>query len=234
MALAAPLDDAGSAGAPGWYGKLAALGDFARRRLAPEVSDACDAWLSAGMRAGQERLGTRWLEIYLTAPLLRFAWAPGVQGPSWWFGVLMPSCDAVGRYFPLLVVQARAQPPADRPALEHLEAWYEAVAQAALHTLGARASVESFEAALQTLPPWPVPRMPPAPPCSLGEWALALALREAQARLSGCSLWWRGAQGDGALLVKVSRGLPRSEEWSGLLLDDNWITSPGQPGIVSF
>src|SRR3954470_21220148 len=85
----------------GWYGKLAGLGDFAQRRLPPEWVGACDHWLSGAMRGAREQLGVRWLDIYLTAPVLRFAWAPGVVDPQWWFGVLMPSCDSVGRYFPL-------------------------------------------------------------------------------------------------------------------------------------
>src|SRR5690349_18460064 len=104
--------------APGWFGKLALLGDFASRRMTPEWIQGCDHWLSGAMLASQAALGTRWKEAYLSAPVWRFAWAPGVVDTSWWFGVLMPSCDNVGRYFPLVVAQSRPRPPTDRFALD--------------------------------------------------------------------------------------------------------------------
>ena len=118
-----------------WYGKLSSLGDFAQRRMPAELFAAFDTWLSTAMRDGRELLGERWLDVYLTAPVLRFAWAPGVIDSRWWFGVLMPSCDSVGRYFPLVIAQPRARAPEDRIALDHLELWYEHLAHAALHTL---------------------------------------------------------------------------------------------------
>ncbi len=102
---------------PGWYGKLAMLGDFAQRRLPEHAVRRCDTWLSRAMAAGREHLAANWLDVYLSAPVLRFAWAPGVLDELWWFGVVMPSCDQVGRYFPLLVAQSRTGAPADRIAL---------------------------------------------------------------------------------------------------------------------
>jgi type VI secretion system protein ImpM len=199
--------------APGWYGKLAALGDFAQRRVSPEWVQACDAWLSHAMRAGSEQLGAGWFEVYLTAPLLRFAWAPGVMGDGWWFGVLMPSCDAVGRYFPLLIAQPRLRAPSDRVALDHLELWYERVAQAALHTLHDQASLEDFEAILAELPPWPsVRHLPPGPTATLAEQMHAMAARELLERLRRCSLWWHAGGG-----ISVLPGLPDAAAFVDLL-----------------
>ena len=140
---------------PGWFGKLTALGDFATRRLDPGWTQGCDRWLSESLRASQQALGERWLQHYLSAPVWRFAWAPGVVDTSWWFGVLMPSCDSVGRYFPLLIAQARTAPPADRFALEHLDLWWSHLAHAALATLHDGATLDQFEAALEHAPPWP-------------------------------------------------------------------------------
>ncbi|BDI04876.1 type VI secretion system-associated protein TagF [Sphaerotilus microaerophilus] len=148
--------------APGWYGKLGALGDFATRRLPEAHVQACDRWLATVMDGSHAVLGERWLQAYLQAPLWRYAWAPGVAGAAdeglWWFGVLMPSCDAVGRYFPLLLAQSRRQPPQDRIALDHLELWWQQLGQAALLTLAEGATVEDFEAALADLAPWPTAR----------------------------------------------------------------------------
>ncbi|MBZ8142792.1 type VI secretion system-associated protein TagF [Rubrivivax gelatinosus] len=122
--------------APGWFGKLAMLGDFASRRLDPGCVRTCDQWLSAGLQASRQALGERWVQAYLAAPAWRFAWGPGIVDARWWFGVLMPSCDSVGRYYPLLVAQARARPPADRIALDHLELWWRQLLHAGLTSLG--------------------------------------------------------------------------------------------------
>ena len=70
----------------------------ARRRTAAGTwLRACDGWLAVALQGARERLGERWLEVYLTAPLLRFAWAPGVVDGQWWFGCYgnkLLKCDA--------------------------------------------------------------------------------------------------------------------------------------------
>ena len=218
---------------PGWYGKLSSLGDFAHRRLPPEWLRVCDGWLSGALQGARAQLGERWLEIYLTAPLLRFGWAPGVVDGQWWFGLLMPSCDSVGRYFPLLVAHPRAQPPQDRIALDHLECWYERVAGAAMQTLvDGHGSVEALESALQDTPPWPTPGRRPAiasqvdaagehhhlgrsPP--LSQWLQALAARDFGARLAGCTVWWRVTAAGTDDSVDIVRGLPDGSMLAQLL-----------------
>jgi type VI secretion system protein ImpM len=219
---------------PGWYGKLSMLGDFAQRRLSEHVVQRCDTWLSQAMAASREHLGANWLEIYLSAPILRFAWAPGVLDAQWWFGILMPSCDQVGRYFPLLVAQRRASAPADRIALDHLELWFEHIAQAALQTLQERAVLDAFEDALRNAPPWPTPgkSIPLAPRPSHGENQFtirrsttlhevmqALAVQELMARLKGASLWWRSATGAAEPTLSLVQGLPEPARFADLLLD---------------
>ncbi len=215
---------------PGWFGKLSSLGDFASRRLTPEWVQACDRWLSAGMAEGERRLGERWWPAYLAAPVWRFAWAPGVVDPQWWFGVLMPSCDKVGRYFPLVVAHPRAAPPADRLALDHLDLWWAQAARAALHTLAERGSVDSFETALEDLPPWPATRAPWAMSAQgrgqqldvhagagAADLAQALAVAGLQQRLAACSLWWPWHEDQAASPCLVLPGLPEPAEFAGLL-----------------
>lgn len=50
---------------------------------------------------------------YLTSPVWRFAIAPGVLGPEGLGGVMMPSVDRVGRYFPLIIGAVGAPPLLD-------------------------------------------------------------------------------------------------------------------------
>ena len=218
--------------APGWYGKLSTLGDFAQRRLPAEVVQASDVWLSRVLGASRQQFGERWLDVYLTAPVMRFAWAPGVVDAHWWFGVLMPSCDNVGRYFPLLIAQRRTLPPLDRIALDHLEAWFDHLANAATRTLGERATVETFEQALGDAPPWPTPGAPAAlaprptpggeryalgPRDSIGQWLHAMAIDELHARFKGCSIWWRQSTAAQEVSVSVVTGLPDAAAFAQML-----------------
>lgn len=217
---------------PGWYGKVSMLGDFARRRLPDEFVRRCDTWLSQTLASGHAQFGRDWLDGYLSAPVLRFAWAPGVLDAHWWFGVLMPSCDQVGRYFPLLVVQPRARPPIDRIALDHLQLWFEHLTQAALETLRERATLGAFESALSDAPPWPTPgtvkSLAPRPGAAGTHFALggttnlheamqALATQELMARLQGMSLWWRLPAAPAEPTLSLLLGLPDAAGFAAML-----------------
>ena len=110
---------------PGWYGKLPALGDFAGRRLPPLFVEPWDQWLAAGLGYWRESADT-WPDAFLTAPIMRFTLGAGVPfelSPGY-AGVMMPSVDRVGRYFPLTVVRPRGAHEAQSPStwLQALEA----------------------------------------------------------------------------------------------------------------
>jgi type VI secretion system protein ImpM len=88
----------------GFYGKLPCRGDFLQRRAPQEFVDVWDAWLQEGLHESRQQLQDAWLETYLTGPVWRFAFAPGVCGDGAYAGILVPSVDRVGRYFPLTVI----------------------------------------------------------------------------------------------------------------------------------
>ena len=94
----------------GFYGKLPSHGDFLRRRVSDAFVDAWDAWLRECLAASRTALGDRWLNVYLTSPAWRFVCAAGACGPMPVIGLVAPSVDQVGRYFPLTLV---AELPAD-------------------------------------------------------------------------------------------------------------------------
>lgn len=89
--------------AVGLFGKLPAYGDFLQRELPAEFVDAWDNWLQRVIVGSREQLGEQWLPSYLSSPIWRFALAEDVAGGSAWCGILMPSVDRVGRYFPLAI-----------------------------------------------------------------------------------------------------------------------------------
>lgn len=112
---------------PGWYGKLPTLGDFASRRLEPSFIEPWDAWLAAGLARLRERAPDAWLDAYLASPTWRFVLQPGALGPAQihthtqvLVGVLMPSVDRVGRYFPLTIVATLPHAPATTSEIEGL------------------------------------------------------------------------------------------------------------------
>lgn len=120
----------------GLFGKVPAHGDFISRQLPGDFLKVWDEWLQCVVAGSKERLGDSWLDIYLTSPIWRFALRPGVVDGNAWAGVLVPSVDSVGRYFPLtLAVQIPAHTDIFSLLSESPE-WYaqlEAVALAALH-----------------------------------------------------------------------------------------------------
>lgn len=68
--------------------------------MSPAFVRSWDEWLQAGLRASRERVGAGWEQAYRCSPIWHFALAAGVCGESAWAGVMIPSVDRVGRYFP--------------------------------------------------------------------------------------------------------------------------------------
>ena len=137
---------------PGFFGKLPMRGDFVARRLPPQFIKPWDAWLQLAITKSQEQLGEQWVDTYLSSPLWRFGLSPGVCGKSAWMGVLMPSVDQVGRYFPLTVAL-----PIKNPHLASLfiagAQWLEEVELLALTVLDDGADFAEFDSHLQQLLP---------------------------------------------------------------------------------
>jgi len=85
----------------GFYGKIPTTGDFVSRHLPRTFIEPWDQWLQESIAASREQLGDHWLNSYLTGPIWRFALSKGVCSNTAWIGLMMPSVDQVGRYFPL-------------------------------------------------------------------------------------------------------------------------------------
>lgn len=127
--------------ATGLYGKLPARGDFVRLGLPGDFVAAWDHWLARAVAGSRDSMGDDWLPAFLEAPVWRFALAPGLAGEQAATGVLLPSVDRVGRYFPLTL--AAIQPSAAPD-------WLDACEAAGRAALAADATPEDV---LQRLPP---------------------------------------------------------------------------------
>jgi type VI secretion system protein ImpM len=134
---------------PGFYGKLPILGDFVSRRLPADFIQVWDAWLQRSLTASRENLGDTWLDIYLTSPIWRFILSPGICGATSWMGVLMPSVDRVGRYFPLTLATAIKQEKSLGGLLASATNWFEKLEHLALSALEDGFDLDSFDECLQ-------------------------------------------------------------------------------------
>lgn len=85
------------------YGKLPTHGDFIQRNLSSGFVNEWDQWLQHFVSGTREHIGEEWLDIYLTSPIWRFVLSRGVVDANQWAGIMIPSVDQVGRYFPFTI-----------------------------------------------------------------------------------------------------------------------------------
>ncbi|MGM9485102.1 type VI secretion system-associated protein TagF [Roseateles sp. NT4] len=194
----------------GWYGKLPALGDFASRRLTPEWIAQWDNWLAAGLHQLREIAPDTWLNDYLASPAWRFALLPGSlpdgSGEGLRVGVMIPSVDRVGRYFPLVVISPPLQRPTDGAQVAALWQWAGQIEDIAVNALHEDWTAEALDAALADAPPPTVMAETALPP------ALAALLSQAAwDGLQGCSLWLHAGAGP-----TVQPALPQGAAFAAL------------------
>jgi type VI secretion system protein ImpM len=137
---------------PGFYGKLPVLGDFVSRRLSREFINPWDKWLQSAMAASQQQLAENWLKAYLSSPVWRFALSPGLCGNAGWLGVLMPSVDRVGRYFPLTLALPVSADINLSDVFIANNAWFAEVESIALTALEDNLDLNGFDNLLTGLP----------------------------------------------------------------------------------
>ncbi len=177
----------------GYFGKFPALGDFVRGNVSRRFVEAWDAFLQAGFLASREALGEGWRAAYQTAPIWRFSLGEDVIKGGPYYGVMMPSQDAVGRLFPLTLVAQGA------PAALNDGGFFIPVEDAALNMLDSLRGKPELEAMLAALP----------------EASASTAVAPDQSR-------WLSAPGEeyGAPLGLAGTGLPTGRAFNTLLNQD--------------
>lgn len=137
----------------GWYGKIPGTGDFVARRVPPAFTAAWDQWLQAAIAGSRERLGNRWRDTYLSMPIWRFVLSPGALTPNAWAGLMAPSVDAVGRYFPLALASALPSASIDPiGTLLAAEPWFGELEAIALSAIAPGVDTAKIDAAIQAQP----------------------------------------------------------------------------------
>jgi type VI secretion system protein ImpM len=240
----------------GFFGKLPSHGDFVRRRVADDFVSGWDSWLQQCLAQSRETLGDAWLDTYLTSPVWRFALAPAVCGAASVAGILVPSVDRVGRYFPLTVVWPT---PPNLSTLEialHYRTGFEHAERLLLDTLAA----EQFEfgdfdrsvmdlagdlekssdentlrltqssAASLALAPLRPRYVPLRDAAALAAPALQLYGQFLDAQ-GGAAFWWTDGSAAVAPCWLVTHGLPDSAQYSAML-DGAWNEAGWEVGAA--
>lgn len=195
---------------PGWFGKLPCQGDFLVRRLPPSFVEPWDAWLSTGLAEWKQRSPEGWLRHYLDAPSQVFLLMPGALvpasiAPCMFGGVLMPSVDQVGRYFPFTLSLTIAPVVKDGEALHALLQKLMAMNETAIQAMQQEWSTEQLDLALANLVVHPDP-----------DGAIGALAHQARGLRSGQAGWFK-EQGPGQWGFEVTDGLPVGDDFARLL-----------------
>ncbi len=215
----------------GFFGKLPARGDFVSRRLVRDFTEPWDGWLQDALAMSSRQLAEDWLDIYLTAPIWRFLLSSGVCGGMPMLGVVMPSVDRVGRYFPLTLAVAAADSAAPARTMLGAGAWFGEVERLALSALEDNADLEQLDRDAEAIgppgdgePPGARYRTERAVSVELeGEGATAAAAMDGVLALLAerYSLWWTSGSEQVKPALVVAEGLPPVERFAALL-DGRW------------
>lgn len=181
---------------PGWYGKLPGTGDFASRRLSPEVMRWWANWLQRSLQSQNER-SAGWQQRYVRAPLWNFIIPGSSELPGLQLGCIAPSCDRVGRYYPLCLLlpidtTSILEPKALRSATQDLTY----LGYRVLEGIRRSFSPETLDQVL--LEPCPLGPLPYPP------FWLELALHAYSAETS--SYWWTNPASGGPMRRHVHHG----------------------------
>ena len=231
----------------GLYGKLPSHGDFLRRRTSDAFVDRWDSWLQGCMAASRSALGERWLDVYLTSPAWRFVCASGTCGSAPILGLMVPSVDRVGRYFPLTLVVELPEDISVFAAATDSAPFFDSAERLLIETLAADyVDFEAFDDRVVSLGDELLPLMnprrvtldPAAASILNGDlqasWQLPIGSTEdigpvfgqlLSQRLSALYdplvLWWT----EGSSMIEpsclIAKGLPRPDAF-GALLDGSW------------
>ncbi len=230
-----PSQHPGDAEAVGFYGKLPTLGDFVSRRLSAQFIQAWDQWLQEALAESRAQLGDDWLNSYLVSPLWRFVLSPGIAGQGGWVGLLMPSVDRVGRYFPLTLARSLA-PEVDGFRLLSASDWFGQIEGLALSSLDDGFELQDFDAQLLSIPapPLTMRRLPVNNDGARQDaWQLSAGrdadLQDACSTLLqqalddaflGYSFWWTAGSERVAPSLLTCQGLPAADAFAAMLAGD--------------
>jgi type VI secretion system protein ImpM len=236
---------------PGFFGKLPCNGDFIQYNVSQEWLDGWDQWLQSCIFESRGALQGEWLNAYLSGPIWRFVLAEGACGSGAYAGIVVPSVDRVGRYFPLTLVRQLDSGWNPLDVAVCWAPWFEALEQCACDALDAHdlrldefiARVGHIQDPLTVAVPTHIEGelfRHAGFPASSAQWQMnlpsadhlqldvsVLAYREIHRHLRPVTLWWTAGAERVHSSWLLSRGLPAPASFAAML-DGNWSGSAWQ------
>lgn len=233
----------------GFFGKIPLTGDFIHRRMSSVFMNRWDEWLKINILHSQKKLGERWLPIYSQSPMWRFCIAPGVIDNKAYLGIMIPSVDSVGRYFPLTVAQ-----PVDPKAIPFIlsdtaNQWFQNIEDLLLDLLeGYEPNLQVFDAKIAALEPkWidavaPIPtgqaamdkafslRLEVGSAATINHSVSSMMLHNLAESKKGFTFWWNEGSEAYQPSILMSDKLPAMDQFCALLdgswQEHQWISLP--------
>jgi type VI secretion system protein ImpM len=230
----------------GLFGKLPSHGDFLRRRVSDAFVDAWDAWLRECLAESRVALGERWIDLYLTSPAWRFVCEAGACGAAPLVGLMVPSVDRVGRFFPLTLVAELPEDVNLMAAASGSSSFFENAERLLIETLATEeidferfdGQVVQLGATLEALTIPPPVLLDPAAAVSAPEGAQAwhislgggaqltpifeqLLAHHLSLLYRPLVLWWTEGSAEVEPSCLMAKGLPHPGSF-GALLDGSW------------
>jgi len=219
----------------GFFGKIPSLGDFVTRDLPREFLDTWDEWLQQSVADSKSALGDAWLDTYLTSPIWRFVLLPGVCGERGWAGIMTPSVDRVGRYFPLTFASSLGDEVQPFQVLDNAVDWFTAAESLALTVLHEdHVDVDTLQSSVKGLDnAVMLGDGSDGPVLEGGEWGLRLSgVTDRNVSSTVChelvsfqvgsySIWWTPGSDDLESMGLVSPDLPKPQCFSRFL-EGSW------------
>ncbi|HEB94604.1 MAG TPA: type VI secretion system-associated protein TagF [Gammaproteobacteria bacterium] len=229
----------------GYYGKIPSKGDFITRHLPGSFVEPWDQWLQSSIAASKTQLGEQWLDFYLTCPIWRFVISRTVCDEQAWAGILIPSVDRVGRYFPFSIALPLGVSNHLLTIAGNEDEWFNQAETLALTALDRDRQLEEFDHSLDELGLPPGLTNPGDSSLSKevtsglnnsGHWHLScgatstinrslITLLEQllYERLDHFSAWWTNGSEHIEPSLLICKDLPSAESFSALL-DGHWQT----------
>ncbi|WHI44531.1 type VI secretion system-associated protein TagF [Microbulbifer sp. JMSA004] len=211
----------------GIFGKLPGHGDFVQRQLPGSFVSVWDEWLQRAVFGSRELVGQEWLDYYLTSPIWRFVHCKGVIDANAWAGILVPSVDSVGRYFPLTFATPLS-PVIDAFAfMSDAKNWFQSLSELAITALQNMLHADQLCEAFSPPPEGAgIISLPPAQEGFIISSGQSNNLERSFAGLLGqmgkntfstYSLWWSEGSQHLAPTALLSPSLPGPELYSSML-----------------
>ena len=235
----AAVESGQAAAVIGYYGKVPTHGDFVQRRLPRSFIDPWDSWLQRAIAISREQLAEAWLDNYLHSPIWRFVLPAGLCGEHGAAGVLMPSVDSVGRYYPMTIAALLPGPANQLGIAAAGGAWFASAEDMALSCLEDGFMLKVFEERLDSLGAVPgasedgmarLETLPASPNGGLG-WTINGGSAEqlcpgiypklldgfVRERFRRYTLWWTSGSHHIPSTLRLSEGLPAESDFAHFL-----------------